>query len=336
MLDCGSNNSFDELDKIVKDTGKSVKILDKIVTYDKEKAEKTLERIGLNKEQVQNVIQYTHCEAPENFFITSEDMVGKAGVWSHFGSWDFHKSEMYSKVKGLSLEEGKKILSDEKFNLTEEQIEKYYFEIQSEDGNQWIAPWPGYITGIVGCDAPNAEKGTVTCVHNVNGQRLPFLVDLTKKDIVLEGAREEIRPNTAVFLTEEGTEEKVFDGATVGVSIILIPKEGGFNSMLVHPVLANSIFTRLFFLEGHGLKYFDKFDDRRGVTGGRIIVWKVDWEGNDKNKPYSQTAQPIQNESDPEVEELAKDIDGSIEELEELEGMNTELNEEALEEELIE
>jgi hypothetical protein len=48
------------------------------------------------------------------------------------------------------------------------------------------------------------------------------------------------------------------------------------------------MFTRMFYLDGHGLKYFNKFDDRQGITGGRIITWKVDWEGTDANNVYTK------------------------------------------------
>ena len=52
--------------------------------------------------------------------------------------------------------------------------------------------------------------------------------------------------------------------------------------MSVQP-LEDSMFTRLFFLDGHGLKHFQKFSDLRSVTGQRIVVWKVDWEGEQEN-----------------------------------------------------
>ena len=44
------------------------------------------------------------------------------------------------------------------------------------------------------------------------------------------------------------------------------------------PKLAGSMFTRLFFFNGHGLKHFNLFSDKTQVTGGKIQAWKVDWE----------------------------------------------------------
>ena len=53
--------------------------------------------------------------------------------------------------------------------------------------------------------------------------------------------------------------------------------------MIFQPVMSVSMFNRLFMLDGVGLKHFKKFSDERSVFGGHIIVWKVDWEGKEKN-----------------------------------------------------
>ena len=54
------------------------------------------------------------------------------------------------------------------------------------------------------------------------------------------------------------------------------------------PELASSTFTKLFFLEGHGMKCFNKFDERVQITGGKIQVWKVDFDCRQGNKIYFQ------------------------------------------------
>jgi len=52
--------------------------------------------------------------------------------------------------------------------------------------------------------------------------------------------------------------------------------------LLADPLLLNSTFTHLFFLEGRFMNYYKKFDDRQSVTGNRVMIWKVDWEGFEK------------------------------------------------------
>ncbi len=73
----------------------------------------------------------------------------------------------------------------------------------------------------------------------------------------------------------------------------------------------------MFYLNGHGLKYFDKFSDVRDITGGRIIVWKVNWEGKSANlleyyQPEPVPEKEIEEESltneSKEVENESKEI----------------------------
>ena len=40
------------------------------------------------------------------------------------------------------------------------------------------------------------------------------------------------------------------------------------------------MFTRMFYMRGHGLKYFKLFDHQRGLTGTDIYAYKIDWGGN--------------------------------------------------------
>ena len=81
----------------------------------------------------------------------------------------------------------------------------------------------------------------------------------------------------------------------------MIPEGDGYRSMITDPLQAKSMFTQLFFLKGHGLECFDLFDERRQVTGGMIYVWKVDWEGKDKN---------ILDEFKEEPEEVIEEVTG--------------------------
>jgi hypothetical protein len=110
-----------------------------------------------------------------------------------------------------------------------------------------------------------------------------------------------------VYITPTATEEKRFSGNTLAFSVVLVPQgEEGYSALITHPYLANSMFTRLFYLNGHGLKYFDKFDDQTGITGGRIIVWKVDWEGKDANNVYKAIEESADAEKNETTEPVRK------------------------------
>ena len=279
MLDCGKHYGFKAIENITNDTIKTMDILYEIIPLDKSEAENALLKHGFSNENISRILKYTHCEPPENYFITSADMVNKAGVWAHFGSWDFKRASMYQSVKKVkNVSKGIEILMD-KFNLSEETADKFYYEIQTIDADQWVSGWPGYATGLRQCEDTGNE--TIRCTHVFGGnQGVIFDIDLLTMDAEMQTTEGILHPSSIVYPTEEGIHEKKYNENTIPYSIALIPEGDSFKSMLMAPELASSMFTRLFFYDGKGLKYYEKFHDVTDVTGARIIVWKINWEGN--------------------------------------------------------
>lgn len=102
MLSSSGDSGYLTLENYTKNTTKSVEILDKILPVDKQAAQTILiSQYKFTPEQAQNVLKYTHSDNPApHVFITSSDMIGKAGWWSYFGSWNFNngtgQNYMYS------------------------------------------------------------------------------------------------------------------------------------------------------------------------------------------------------------------------------------------------
>ena len=302
MLDCGSNKLFETINKKYVDTEKSVNVVYELLTMNEEEAVVYLQNLGFGEEALANVSKYMYCEPPENYFITSEDMVGKAGVWSHFGSWDFDKSFIYSYVKNKKVDEAIPLLT-ERFNLTEDQAADYYYEVQSlttdTAANNWIAPWPNYVTPRwVGCKNESAE--IFTCNMNIAiGQ------SNQNQQVYIERANINLSDLEATYLTlafvDSNTGTKVGESTSKPKGIVIADAESmtrtdleatdflfdmvldtvGKRALLTDPALAQSIFTKLFYFDGKYTEHFDKFSDKTSVTGQRIIVWKVDWDGKE-------------------------------------------------------
>ena len=104
-------------------------------------------------------------------------------------------------------------------------------------------------------------------------------VDLKALDVVLPSSRGMVRPVSLVYADDSGVHEKKFAGDTIGFSVALIPRtDGGYNSLILSPEQAGSMFTIMFFYEGHGLKCFDRLGHDVGVSGLDIYTYKVDWD----------------------------------------------------------
>ena len=282
MLNCGQNYAFDKLDKIINDTPKSINLLNEIVVLDKSSAMQKLKQEGLTEAQANAVANYTHCDPPEGFYITSEDMIGKAGVWGHFGSWDFTRAVMYQKTKKMVRAEAVPYLV-KNFNLSPEEAEQLYSEIQSSDADRWIAPWPGYIDGPQGCEKVPENK--LRCSGAVQGKKFVINIDLADHSAKFE-TQGEVYPNSIIYADQQGIVEKQFTGTTAGFSVVLIPTGSDYLFLAADPRQANSVFTQLYFLQGHGLKCFSKFDEVQNINGGRIITWRMDYACQQKNNAF--------------------------------------------------
>jgi hypothetical protein len=191
---------------------------------------------------------------------------------------------MYQSVKKLDSIQGISLLKN-KFNFSEEKASEYYYQIQTTDADRWISPWPNYISGLGSCQKQN---DTLICNNNVGGQQIQFKIDLDSMKTTIPSAQEDINPFSIVYATNSSIKEKKFKDVGFPYSIILIPQDNNFRNMVSVPELASSTFTKLFFLNGHGMKCFSKFDERIQVTGGKIQVWKVDFDCRQGNKIYFQ------------------------------------------------
>ena len=280
MLNCGQNNAFMELDKIFNDTPKTIEMLNQIILKDKAAAMQALKKEGLSPEQITKVLQFTHCEnPPEDYYIISEDMVGKAGVWGHFGSWDFRRAVIYQKIKNLEHNQAVAELTTT-FSLSSEEAEQYYNEVKTTSADSWIAPWPGYLSGVETCE--KVAEDQLRCPGSIQGKTFMVRIDLNTHDATFESSTA-LSPNSIVYTTSQGIQEKKFTEETSGFSLVLLQNNDNYYTMAASPEQAGSTFTKLYYFNGAALKCFSKFDEVQNLNGGKITTWKVDYSCQQKN-----------------------------------------------------
>ncbi len=277
MLNCAQETAPHKLEEFTGDALNSVHIINEAILEDTQAgAQRVYENNGLTQAQAQEMLEYTHCEnLLPNYYITSEDMIGKAGVWGHFGSWDFDKAAMYQGAKKLARSEASEYLTTN-FDLTISEADKVHQEIQTTEGDRWIAPWPGYLTGVSGCQ--KLSDNEMSCPVSLRQGSFDLRVDLTTFDVEILGS-DGAMPNSVVYGTQSEVIIKDLNGNT-GFSLVLIPHGEEYRALLADPLQAGGMFTRLFFFDGLGLECFNKFDDVQQITGGRVVTWEVDYSCN--------------------------------------------------------
>jgi len=286
MLNCGQEQAPHVLESYLEnDTVKAIDILNVIILQDKNKAKSTLRKEGLSDNAIEDVLNVTHCEdLIDQYYITSEDMIGKSGVWGHFGSWDFKRAKMYQTVKNIDMVKGIAKLKED-FGLNEEEADKIYYEIQNNKADQWVSSWPGYLSGISSCSKKN---NMLKCNNGIE-------IDLNNMKAFASTQQGKINLRSLAYINDNGLFEMIEYGEnTAPYSAVLLPNQ---QAILLDSKLAGSMFTRLFFFSGHGLKHFSMLSDKKQLTGGKVQVWKVSWN---EGKPINI----IKKEEEKMVEEI--------------------------------
>ncbi|MEM2916074.1 MAG: STT3 domain-containing protein [Candidatus Woesearchaeota archaeon] len=280
MLDCGSNSAFEVINAQLQDPVKSVKLIYRIIGVDKKSALAILAREGINEQE--KVLKFTHCEPPEDYFIASEDMIGKSGVWSHFGFWNFERAKLWIVLKNLPEETAVQTMMKE-WNYTRDEAEQLYLSAvglaNENDANAWISPWLGILGEAAEC---SSKENVVVCANG-------FIFNASNNEAFVKTSQGIGKPQVIIQPTDDGGFSEIrFNDSNIGLGVMLY-RTGpeSFKAYFASPELLKSIFARLYFLEGHGLEHFREFNRQRQLTGGEIVTYKVDWNGTGKPKVYS-------------------------------------------------
>lgn len=304
MLNCGQEESYNLLIKNTQDKLKTTEIMKEIIRLNRADAKDVLENNGLTSDEANAVLDLSHCEdLIDMYYITSEDMVGKSSVWGHFGSWDFSKAYMYYKLSDIPLDAAVAEAQDV-LGYSNEKAKSLYFEAQKiktganteQTANNWISPWPNYVTGSPVLCEPDKNETALGCTYNINlgrqGQTDTILwrgiINLTnpEKSVLLIQAidpntgqalgQNSIKPNAVVIAEKQGMTTYKINESNFPYNIVVFKDSANnYGTLITHPLLSESLFTKLFFLDGMYTDHFEKVFDQRDFRGQKIVVWKV-------------------------------------------------------------
>ena len=181
--------------------------------------------IKLPKEVATILVNLTFPKNPNKVaFIVSEDMVGKAGAWGALGNWDFFnppktKEEFYK-------------------------LAKFYIERNMK----------------------KIEENKLVTWFDFNGNKVVDQNDLVFK--LITKTNNETKENISLYLFNQKVEFYYFDkenkkfekikGNKTNNDILIIKDKDNYKLIIMNKGMINSLFTKAWFLEGYGLKYFKK------------------------------------------------------------------------------
>ncbi len=274
MLDLSKNRAFDFLRAADIGHVRSIEILHHIALLQKKEARAYLLDI-LTADAIDEFMALLYSDdMPAAYFIVSYDMLGKLGAISLIGNWNFVKGEIWIAFKEKNPPAFKRYLMRE-HNYSKEEAQRVFDKVAFLKDKEA----PGWISKVRGL----ALK-TISKKFKKDGSTLFFdngaVLNLdTFNAHILRGKNNEIGVPYSVIHMENGTfEEKILEESNMSHSLLFIDtKEDSYKTVFIDKILARSMFVKMYFYGGEGLRYFKKAREEKTLEGNSIYVYKIKW-----------------------------------------------------------
>ncbi|MDR3291148.1 MAG: dolichyl-diphosphooligosaccharide--protein glycosyltransferase subunit STT3 [Methanobrevibacter sp.] len=257
MLATTGNRAIDALNNYTKDKGKAAMILEDILPKSKTEAENVLtNNYNLTADQANTIVNYSHPNNPRPVvFVMSSDMISKAGVWSNFGSWDFEAQQGKVSNYLTNPQSSSPMTQNETGNTTE------MINYQQGQGNNSIVfktVFTQYTNGSTDIKfVASHDDGTPILLQDGSELKPQF----NGREILISDAKVIENGNLTV-------EKTLNEGGDY--SLVIMGEGGIYQSILMSKDLSNSMFTKLYLMNGAGQSSFENVGKESGVS-----LWKV-------------------------------------------------------------
>ena len=245
MLATTGSNASNLLSEYTGSNVTAVHALDETLSMSRDNAKsKLVKDYNLTESQASAVVKQSHPSNPNDVaFVLSSDMIGKAGWWSYFGSWNFDalESQNYQYYMASDYVDIKP-KSEGNISVLNDSVVEYHAVVKR---------------GENGTNQTTAQMDAVWAKNH------------TKVD--LNGTEYNPLKASNLIAVEDGylTVNKTLDKAG-NYTIYLIGSGDSYTAILMDNKLKDSVFTRLFLLGGAGQDTFVLKNMQEGVS-----VWSI-------------------------------------------------------------
>lgn len=267
MLNNGGNKAFEVMNEYIKEPLKTVLLLESLLVLEPEEAKERL-REFLPEEGIQKVMKLLFDKPDPAYFIVEYTMLSKMPAISYLGNWNFSKVYM---VQNFNKKE-KDIIIDYLVSLGKDnqEVRRLYqevFLIPDKELEKWISRPVQFYSGII----YGKKKGDRIFFQN------GFVYDLKRQAVYDNNGR---IPRSLFVVINKRLIEVVYPNANLPFSILVIKdkveEKTRYRAVLLDRDLGKSIFVRLYFLKGLGLKHFKshvEVEEGDNFIGVYKIVW---------------------------------------------------------------
>ncbi|MCM8782739.1 MAG: dolichyl-diphosphooligosaccharide--protein glycosyltransferase subunit STT3, partial [Candidatus Omnitrophica bacterium] len=264
MLNNSGNKAFETIDKCLNDPLQSVLLLEYVLSLTPDNGQKVLKKFLPEKVTLQ-VMKMLYSIPAKAVFLVDYTLPLKIGAISYLGNWDF--SKVYIAQNFNKKEKDRIIDYLKELGRDAGEVNRFYqevFLISNKNLDDWLSQRYLFYSGI----ANGREEDGIIIFDN------GFVYDLKQKTIKSNSGQ--IPRSLFIAVEEDRLIEKILPNSNVVFSILVFKTESGYKSVLLDRALGPSVFVRLYFLNGKGLKYFIPFIDTE-EGNNYIRVFHIGW-----------------------------------------------------------
>lgn len=279
MLDLSKNKAFEALESAGISHVRSVEILRHILPLPKQEAVGYLKDV-LARDAIDKLMPLLYSDTmPPAYFIVSYDMLGKLGAISLIGNWNFTKGDIWIAFREKRPADFMRYLMRE-YDYDTQAAQRTFQEVSLITGRE--APrWISDVSGLAVETISNKYKKDGTLVFFDNGA----VVNLDNCNAhIMRGKNNDIGiPFSVVYMKDGMVEEKLLEESNMPQSLLLLSdtENDSYKTVFIDRDLAKSMFVRLYFYNGAGLRYFAKAREEKTLEGNSIFVYAINWPKNE-------------------------------------------------------
>ena len=224
-------------------------------TFEERKA--ALVKEGFDNKTIGTAAYYLECSKNEPYILLTEDLLPAFNGIVTLANWDFEAADARERVKGMDYGTAIATLMAA-YNITNQHAQEFYTRINNLD----------VITDF-GLRRTQCDHGkeVAQCAITKN-----FIAAINTTTAEVLSAK---KPQRVFYAEDNLVKEKDYEQFDVNKTLIIYTLDGLTFGILTDNEIADSMFIRLFLLEGTGIENFEKIADIHKFGTKRTLIYKV-------------------------------------------------------------
>jgi hypothetical protein len=279
MIDLAGNKAFEELNSAMgNDKLKALELLNRLVAGKKEDGQALLARYVPDQGRRNKIISFLYATPRPAYLMLNNEMIGYLWALSWMANRDFTLSLLWQEFRALNRQKAPFLrYAQEKFGYSAKDAgtlyRRFLFTDPKEAAEMLTTSVYRFYTSYAQQPVPPDGRKMILFDNGIAVDREKFTAYCRD-----EGTDSWITAGKVIYATDKTVKETANDQGNADYAVLFFQEGDTYKATLCTAPLTETIFFRLYFLQGRGLKYF-QLDARQQEPGhSTIYLYKIDWD----------------------------------------------------------